>query len=61
MGMNALFQVPADLIEMIGRGVSVHVSSRDERQRPSVMRSVGSDIDPARGAHRCRLAVLLAQ
>jgi hypothetical protein len=49
MGMNALSQVPADLIEMIGRGVSVHVASRDERQRPSVMRAVGSDIDPARG------------
>jgi hypothetical protein len=47
--MSALGAIPAVLVEMMGRGVSVHVASRDARQRPSVMRALGSDVDTARG------------
>jgi hypothetical protein len=47
--MSALSQIPPDLIEMMERGVSVHVASHDARQRPSVMRAVGSSVDAAQG------------
>ena len=36
----------ADLLAMMGRGVSVIVSSRDAALRPSLMRAVGSDVAP---------------
>jgi hypothetical protein len=38
--------VSPDLLAMMGRGVSVIVSSRDAALRPSIMRAVGSDIAP---------------
>ena len=39
--------IPADLLEMMTRGVSVNVASRDVALRPSLMRAVGSSV--ARG------------
>ncbi|AMO22915.1 hypothetical protein GCM10027034_34170 [Ramlibacter solisilvae] len=41
--------IPAALVDMVGRGVSVHVASRDARMRPSVMRGLGLDLDLAAG------------
>lgn len=38
-------QLPADLVAMMARGVSVIVGSRDARLRPSIMRAVGSRVD----------------
>jgi hypothetical protein len=38
--------LPADLLAMIDRGVSVIVGSRDLALRPSVMRAVGSSVTP---------------
>lgn len=37
--------IPADLLNMMDRGVSVIVASRDARLQPSVMRAVGSHIE----------------
>jgi hypothetical protein len=36
--------IPPDLLEMMARGVSVNVASRDDRMRPSVVRAMASDI-----------------
>jgi hypothetical protein len=36
--------LPPDLLEMMDRGVSVIVASRDGEMRPSVMRAVGSSV-----------------
>ncbi|MEO8656782.1 MAG: hypothetical protein ABI409_21850, partial [Ramlibacter sp.] len=36
--------VPADLLTMMMRGVSVNVASRDLAMRPSLMRAVGSSV-----------------
>lgn len=36
--------LPADLVAMMSRGVSVLVASRDAQLRPSVMRAVGSRV-----------------
>jgi len=47
--MSALSQIPADLIEMMARGVSVNVASPHARQRPSVMRALGSSLDAVQG------------
>lgn len=41
--------LPAELLAMIARGVSVIVGSRDAQLRPSVMRAVGSRAGPAAG------------
>ena len=38
-------QLPADLVAMMARGVSVIVGSRDAQLRPSVMRAVGSQVE----------------
>ena len=38
--------IPADLLAMMHRGVSVIASSRDAQGRPSLMRAVGSAISP---------------
>jgi len=38
--------IPADLLEMMTRGVSVNVASRDMAFRPSLMRAVGSNVTP---------------
>jgi hypothetical protein len=38
--------LPADLLAMMDRGVSVIVGSRDVALRPSVMRAVGSSVTP---------------
>jgi hypothetical protein len=38
--------IPADLLAMMRRGVSVNVASRDAALRPSLMRAVGSDVSP---------------
>ena len=37
--------LPADLLAMMARGVSVIVASRDAALRPSLMRAVGSQVD----------------
>ena len=37
--------LPADLVAMMARGVSVIVSSRDAKLRPSIMRAVGSRVE----------------
>ncbi|KQT14111.1 hypothetical protein [Ramlibacter sp. Leaf400] len=37
-------RLPADLLAMMSRGVSVIVGSRDEALRPSLMRAVGSEV-----------------
>lgn len=37
-------RLPADLLAMMARGVSVIVGSRDEALRPSLMRAVGSEV-----------------
>ncbi|HYE39987.1 MAG TPA: hypothetical protein VEB23_08655, partial [Ramlibacter sp.] len=37
--------LPADLVAMMARGVSVIVGSRDASLRPSVMRGVGSRVE----------------
>jgi hypothetical protein len=47
MALAAL--IPADLLAMMDRGVSVIVSSRDLGLRPSVMRAVGSSVDDEGG------------
>jgi hypothetical protein len=36
--------LPADLVAMMARGVSVNVASRDAQLRPSLMRAVGSQV-----------------
>jgi hypothetical protein len=36
--------LPPDLLEMMARGVSVNVASRDAALRPSLMRAVGSSV-----------------
>lgn len=38
-------RLPADLVAMMARGVSVIVASRDAGLRPSVMRAVGSRVE----------------
>jgi hypothetical protein len=38
-------QLPADLVAMMARGVSVIVGSRDAALRPSIMRAVGSRVE----------------
>lgn len=38
-------QLPADLVAMMARGVSVIVGSRDAQLRPSLMRAVGSRVE----------------
>ena len=37
--------LPADLVAMMARGVSVIVASRDAQLRPSIMRAVGSRVE----------------
>ncbi|MBX3589184.1 MAG: hypothetical protein KF796_21340 [Ramlibacter sp.] len=37
-------RLPPDLLAMMARGVSVIVGSRDQANRPSIMRAVGSDV-----------------
>jgi hypothetical protein len=37
--------LPADLVAMMARGVSVIVGSRDAQLRPSIMRAVGSRVE----------------
>jgi hypothetical protein len=44
-----LTRLPAELLTMIERGCSVIVGSRDEQCVPSVVRALGSRVDPARG------------
>ena len=39
-------RLPAELLAMMTRGVSVIVGSRDEMLRPSIMRAVGSEVAP---------------
>jgi hypothetical protein len=46
--MNALSAIPADLVEMMVRGVSVNVASRDAQHRPAVMRAIGSQVSADR-------------
>jgi hypothetical protein len=36
--------LPPDLLEMMTRGVSVNVASRDQALRPSLVRALGSDV-----------------
>lgn len=38
--------IPADLLAMMARGVSVNVASRDLAFRPSLMRALGSSVSP---------------
>jgi hypothetical protein len=38
--------LPADFLAMMTRGVSVIVGSRDARMQPSLMRAVGSKVEP---------------
>ncbi|HSV79034.1 MAG TPA: hypothetical protein VLK85_07475 [Ramlibacter sp.] len=42
--MSPAVQLPADLVAMMARGVSVIVGSRDAALRPSLMRAVGSQV-----------------
>lgn len=49
-------QLPPDLVAMMARGVSVIVASRDARLRPSIMRAVGSGVEPGAGAITVYLA-----
>lgn len=42
--MDAPVTLPADLLALMRRGVSVIVGSRDAAMRPSIMRGLGSDI-----------------
>jgi len=42
--MPGAVPLPADLVAMMRRGVSVNVSSRDAQLRPSLMRAVGSHV-----------------
>jgi hypothetical protein len=42
--MGAASLIPADLVEMMARGVAVNVCSRGAGLRPSLMRAVGSDV-----------------
>ncbi|HSV54392.1 MAG TPA: pyridoxamine 5'-phosphate oxidase family protein [Burkholderiaceae bacterium] len=42
--MNQTSLLPADLLAMMERGVSVNVASRDAALRPSLMRAVGSSV-----------------
>ena len=44
--MAATGLIPADLLAMMARGVSVNVASRDLAHRPSLMRAVGSKVSP---------------
>jgi hypothetical protein len=41
---TALTQLPPEFVEMMARGVSVIVGSRDLANRPSIMRAVGSHV-----------------
>jgi hypothetical protein len=50
-------EIPADLLAMMRRGVSVIVGSRDAALRPSLMRAVGSDVS----ADGARITVYLAR
>jgi hypothetical protein len=43
---GVLSQLPAALVAMIEQGVSIHVASRDGNLRASVMRALGSSLDP---------------
>lgn len=43
-GVPPAVPLPADFLEMMGRGVSVIVSSSDMTGRPSIMRAVGSEV-----------------
>lgn len=56
---GALSQLPAALVALIEQGVSIHVASRDERLRASVMRALGSSID--RAANRITVFVARSQ
>jgi len=49
MSMAAV-RLPPDLLEMITRGVSAIVGSRDAALRPSIMRAVGTQVAPDGGA-----------
>jgi len=44
--MAAEALIPADLLAMMARGVSVNVASRDLAFRPSLMRALGSRVSP---------------
>jgi hypothetical protein len=46
----AVPRLPPELLAMMARGVSVIVASRDQALRPSVMRAVGSHVDPGGGS-----------
>jgi len=48
--------LPADLVAMMARGVSVNVASRDAQLRPSLMRAVGSHVTPGGGTITVYLA-----
>ncbi len=52
-------QLPADLLALMQRGVSVIVGSRDAAMRPSIMRAVGSDL--AGDARRVTVYLVRAQ
>lgn len=54
--MSALSQLSPDLVALMARGVSVNVASRDERMRASVMRAMGSAVDPTGGTVTVYLA-----
>lgn len=42
---TALTQLPPEFVQMMARGVSAIVGSRDLAHRPSIMRAVGSQVD----------------
>ncbi len=54
---TALTQLPPDLLDMMTRGVSTIVGSRDLANRPSIMRAVGSQVSDG-GRH---ITVFLAR
>ncbi|MES2786270.1 MAG: pyridoxamine 5'-phosphate oxidase family protein [Pseudomonadota bacterium] len=45
----AAAQIPADIVAMMARGISVIAASRDALSRPSVMRAVGSLVEDDAG------------
>jgi hypothetical protein len=49
--------IPADLLEMMARGISVNVASRDAALRPSAMRAVGSTVS----GDGCEITVFLSR
>ena len=49
--------IPPDLLEMMARGVSVNVASRDQALRPSLMRAVDSSVTP----DGCSITVYLSR